>query len=67
LEIFEYAEKKQVECLKLVANEMGVGDGIWNPILKLIQFKKKLTFYPNKKDNFIKKITHSLFDVMKST
>jgi len=67
LEIFEYAEKKQVECLKLVANEMGVGDSIWNPILKLIQFKKKLTFYPNKKDNFIKKITHSLFDVMKST
>lgn len=67
LEIFEYAEKKQVECLKLVTNEMGVGDGIWNPILKLIQFKKKLTFYPNKKDNFIKKITHSLFDIMKST
>ena len=66
LEIFEYAEKKQIECLKLVANEMGVGDGIWNPILKLIQFKKKLTFYPNKRDNFIKKITHSFFDVIKS-
>jgi hypothetical protein len=67
LEIFEYAEKKQVECLKLVANEMGVGESIWNPILKLVQFKKKLAFYPNKQDNFIKKVTRSLLDVMKST
>jgi len=66
LEVFEYAEKRQVECLKLVASEMGIGESIWNPILKLIQFKKKLAFYPNAQDNFIKKITTSLFDVIRS-
>lgn len=67
LDVFEFAEKKQMECLKLVAAEMGIGESIWSPVLKLVQFKKKLAFYPNKQDNLIKKISRSLFDVMKST
>ena len=66
LEVFEYAEKKQIECLKLVAAEMGIGEGIWSPILKLIQFKKRLAFYPNRNDNMVKKIANSFFNTMKS-
>jgi len=67
LEVFEYAEKRQVECLKLVAEEMGIGEEIWNPILKLVQFKKKLAFYPNKKDNIFKKVTNTFFEALRST
>jgi hypothetical protein len=63
LEVFEFAENKQLECLRLVAEEMGINRSIWKPILKVIQFKKKMTFYPNQKDNFLKRLRVSLFDV----
>ena len=67
LEVFEYAERRQIECLKLVAGEMGIGEEIWSPILKLVQFKKRLAFYPNKKDNIFKKVTNTFFETLRST
>jgi hypothetical protein len=63
LEIFEFAESKQMECLKLVAEEMGISRSMWKPITKIVQFKKKMTFYPNEQDNFLKKLSISLFDI----
>jgi len=67
LEVFEFAESKQLECLRLVAVEMGISENIWKPIVKVIQFKKRMTFYPNKQDNFIKRVSTSLFDVFATT
>jgi len=67
LEAFEFAESKQLECLRLVAQEMGINEGIWKPIIKVIQFKKKMTFYPDKQDNFIKRFSTSLFGLFETT
>jgi len=66
LEVFEYAEKKQIECLKMVAHEMGIGVNLWDPILKLIQFKKEITFYPHTEHNIIKKIGNSMMSTFMS-
>jgi len=44
LEVFEFAERKQIECLKMVTSEMGLGDSLWKPIIKLIDFNKHLIF-----------------------
>jgi hypothetical protein len=67
LEAFEFAERKQLECLRLVAQEMGISKNIWKPIVKIIQFKKKMTFYPDKQDNFIKRFSTSLFEMFGTT
>ena len=67
LEAFEFAEEKQLECLRLVTQEMGINKNIWKPIVKVIQFKKKMTFYPNKQDNLIKRFSTSLFEMFGTT
>jgi len=58
-EVFEYAESKQIECLKLVTNEMGINESLWKPIIRVIQFQKNMAFYPNKKHGLFKRITNS--------
>tara|TARA_R110002110_G_scaffold247219_2_gene463526 strand:+ start:108 stop:1022 length:915 start_codon:yes stop_codon:yes gene_type:complete len=66
LEVFEYAEKKQMECLELALSELGVKKIIWTPIRKVVLFKKNLTFYPNKKHNIFRKYINSFIDLIKS-
>ena len=60
LEIFEYAEKKQMECLELIAKQMGISLPLLRPLKKIIEFRKALAFYPNKKDSFLIKVKNSL-------
>jgi len=64
LEVFEYAEKKQMECLEILSREMGIGMSIWIPFKKVVQFKKRLTFYPDKDHGFLKRITNSFFELI---
>ena len=66
LEVFEYAEKKQMECLEILSREMGIGMSIWIPFKKVVQFKKRLTFYPDKDHGFFKRITNSFLELMKN-
>ena len=63
LEVFEYAEKKQMECLELALSELGIKDALWPPLRKVVQFRKNLTFYPNKSHGSIKKIINSFLNL----
>ena len=65
LEVFEYAEKKQMECLGLALSELGVKDALWPPLRKIVQFRKNLTFYPEKEHGSIKKIINSFLDLFR--
>ena len=59
LEVFEYAEKKQMECLELALSELGVKNMIWSPVRKIVEFKKNLTFYPQRDHNIFKRYINS--------
>ena len=59
LEVFEYAEKKQMECLEMALLELGIKDAIWSPIRKMVEFRKNLTFYPDRSHSHFKKIINS--------
>jgi len=63
LEVFEYAEKKQMECLELALSELGIKDALWPPLRKVVQFRKNLTFYPDKRHGSIKKIVNSFLNL----
>lgn len=65
LEVFEYAEKKQMECLELALSELGIKNAIWSPVRKVVQFRKNLTFYPDKSHNSIKKVINSFLSLFK--
>ena len=65
LEVFEYAEKKQMECLELALSELGIKNVIWSPVRKVVQFRKNLTFYPDKSHNSIKKVINSFLSLFK--
>jgi hypothetical protein len=60
--VFEFAENKQISCLKEVSSEMGIGEKIWKPVIKIIDIKKKLTFYPDKNHHFFKRVFISVFN-----
>ena len=60
LEIFEYAEKKQMECFELIAKQMGISLPLLHPLKKIIEFRKAMAFYPNKKDGLLTKIKNAL-------
>lgn len=66
LEVFEFTERRQVECLKMVTQEMGLGDSLWTPIVKLIDFQKHLMFRSNPSSNFLKRfgdsVVHTFFN-----
>ena len=66
LEVFEYAEKKQMECLELALSELGVGRIIWAPIRKIVLFKKNLIFYPDKDHNVFRKYINSFMGSIKN-
>jgi len=61
-EVFEFAENKQIMCLKELSSEFGVGDRLWRPVIKIIEFKKKLAFYPQKEHSLFKRLINSFFD-----
>ena len=61
-EVFEFAEKKQLHCLKMLSAEMGINDNLWRPLIGIIRFKKQLSFYPRSDHNIFKKIINSLFE-----
>jgi len=60
-EVFEFAENKQVSCLKLLSREMRISDDMWKPVLKIIRFRRRMTFYPDPGHGIVKKIFNSLF------
>lgn len=65
IEVFEFTEKKQLDCLKTLSAEMGVSDVLWKPVGKIIAFRKHLAFYPNKDHVFCRKIINSFFEAIK--
>ena len=65
LEIFEFAESKQMECLKLVSKEMGVDNRFWRPIERAVRFRKMMAFYPDPKHGRFKKLINSIFEIFK--
>ncbi len=65
LEVFEYAEKKQMECLEMALMELGIKNAIWSPVRKVIQFRKNLTFYPDKGHSHVRRIYNSFLNLFK--
>jgi len=65
IEVFEFTEKKQVDCLKTLSAEMGVSDILWRPVGRIISFRKHLAFYPHKDHIFIRKFINSFFEAIK--
>lgn len=65
IEVFEFTEKKQLECLKELSDEMGLSDVLWRPIGRIIAFRKHLAFYPDKEHIFVRKIINSFFEAIK--
>jgi len=64
IEVFEFTEKKQLDCLKTLSAEMGVSDLLWKPVMKIVKFRKHLAFYPNGKHIFPRKIINSFFEAI---
>ena len=60
-EVFEFAESKQISCLKEVSSQMGIGERIWKPVIKIIDISKRLAFYPDKNHSVFKKVFVSVF------
>ena len=65
LVIFEFAENKQMECLRRVAKEMNVDNRFWRPIERAVRFRKMMAFYPNPEHGRIKKLINSIFEIFK--
>lgn len=61
-EVFEFAENKQIRCLKELSAEIGVGERIWRPVIKIITFNKNLRFYPHKNHHFLRRVINCFFD-----
>ena len=65
LDVFNFAELKQFQCLKDISREMKIDDSLWKPVMKIVQFKKKMTFYPEPSHSLFKKIINSIFEIIK--
>ena len=65
LEVFEFAEIKQVTCLKMLSKDMGIGDEMWKPVLKIIRFRKRLAFYPDEKHGPLQRLINSFFEIFR--
>ena len=48
IEVFEFTEKKQLDCLRELSSEMGVSDFLWKPVMRIVKFRKHLAFYLTK-------------------
>ena len=62
IDVFQFAEYKQISCLKEISREMKISDEIWKPVIKFIEITKKITFYPDKNHSFLKRVFVSIFD-----
>jgi hypothetical protein len=60
-EVFEFAESKQISCLREVSSQMGIGERIWKPVIKIIDISKRLAFYPDRDHSVFKKVFVSVF------
>jgi len=65
VEVFEFTEDRQMDCLKTLSAEMGLSDVLWKPVGRIIAFRKHLAFYPNKDHIFFRKIINSFFEAIK--
>jgi hypothetical protein len=65
IEVFEFTEKKQMDCLKELSFGIGVSDILWKPVVKIVKFRKHLAFYPNKKHPLIRKVINSFFEAIR--
>ena len=63
-EVFEFAENRQIMCLKELSSEFGVGEKLWKPVIKIIEFNKKLTFYPHREHALPRRLINCFFDSM---
>tara|TARA_Y100000004_G_scaffold185171_1_gene234987 strand:- start:1230 stop:2120 length:891 start_codon:yes stop_codon:yes gene_type:complete len=63
-DVFEFAENKQIRCLRELSSEIGVGDAIWRPVIKIITFNKNLRFYPHKEHRFVRRAINCFFDAI---
>jgi hypothetical protein len=61
-EVFEFAENRQIMCLKELSSEFGVGERLWKPVIKIIEFKKRLAFYPNRNHTIVRRVINCFFD-----
>jgi hypothetical protein len=64
LEVFNFAETKQFQCLKEISREMKIDEKLWAPVMKIVQFRKKMAFYPHTNHNLFKKIINSIFEII---
>tara|TARA_R110002124_G_scaffold89937_6_gene229764 strand:+ start:3268 stop:4167 length:900 start_codon:yes stop_codon:yes gene_type:complete len=64
LEVFNFAEAKQFQCLKEISREMKIDEKLWVPVMKIVQFRKKMAFYPHANHNLFKKIINSIFEII---
>ena len=64
IEVFNFAETKQFQCLKDISREMKIDDKLWGPVIKIVRFKKKMTFYPDPSHSLFKKIINSIFEIV---
>jgi len=65
IEVFEFTEKKQMDCLKELSFDIGVSDILWKPVVKIVKFRKHLAFYPDKKHPLIRKVINSFFEAIR--
>ena len=65
IEVFEFTEKKQLDCLKELSSEMGVSDVLWRPVMRIVKFRKHLAFYPNREHLLIRKVINSFFEAVR--
>ncbi len=65
IEVFEFTEKKQLDCLRTLSSEMGVSDILWKPVMRIVKFRKHLAFYPEKKHLLSRKVINSFFEALR--
>ena len=65
IEVFDFTEKKQMDCLKTLSVEMGISDILWKPVTRLVRFRKHLVFYPKKEHVYMRKVINSFFEAIR--
>lgn len=62
VEVFNFAERKQIKCLMVLSEEMKINKSLWNPVIRLVRFRKKMAFYPDDNHGIIKRIINSFLE-----
>lgn len=65
IKVFNFAEQKQIKCLMVLSEEIGVNESLWSPVIKLVKFRKRLAFYPDREHGVVKRIINSFFETLK--